>query len=57
VIWVPRGDPADPTRNPREADAVAEFLCFCGAEAIEAADMERPGEGVSAGPRVQALLV
>jgi Uncharacterized conserved protein (DUF2075) len=26
VIWVPQGDPNDPTRNPEELDAVAEVL-------------------------------
>jgi hypothetical protein len=26
VIWVPRGDPRDPTRDPRSFDATAEFL-------------------------------
>ena len=31
VIWVPRGDPADPTREPDRLDAVAAFLLECGA--------------------------
>jgi hypothetical protein len=30
VIWVPRGDPDDPTRSPLEADRVASFLLSCG---------------------------
>ena len=31
VIWVPRGDARDPTRDPAVYDAVAEFLLSCGA--------------------------
>ena len=31
VIWVPRGDLADPTREPERLDAVAAFLLDCGA--------------------------
>ncbi|HEY0205865.1 MAG TPA: DNA/RNA helicase domain-containing protein, partial [Acetobacteraceae bacterium] len=31
VIWVPRGDAADPTRDPRLYDAVADYLLACGA--------------------------
>lgn len=31
IIWVPRGDPADRTRNPAELDAVAAFLRAAGA--------------------------
>ncbi len=30
VIWVPRGDPDDPTRKPHELDAIADFLARCG---------------------------
>jgi DUF2075 family protein len=34
VIFVPSGDPNDPTRNPKEFDATADFLIRCGARAI-----------------------
>ena len=30
IIWVPRGDEADRTRDPRTLDAVADFLRACG---------------------------
>lgn len=30
IIWVPRGDPADRTRNPAEFDAIAAFLSASG---------------------------
>jgi hypothetical protein len=35
VIWVPRGDAADPTRLPAPLDATASFLLACGAEPLE----------------------
>lgn len=35
VIWVPRGDPGDPTREPALLDAVADYLLACGARALE----------------------
>jgi hypothetical protein len=31
VVWVPRGDAEDRTRNPAEFDAIANFLISCGA--------------------------
>lgn len=31
IIWVPRGDATDRTRNPAEFDAIAEYLAACGA--------------------------
>ena len=34
IIFVPRGDPADPTRNPAILDAIAAFLSDCGALAL-----------------------
>jgi hypothetical protein len=52
VIWVPRGDAGDRTRDPAEMQAVAEFLRECGVP-----NAERPGEVSPAGPPVQALLV
>jgi hypothetical protein len=30
VIWVPRGDAGDRTRQPRKFDAIAAFLAECG---------------------------
>jgi DUF2075 family protein len=34
VIWVPRGDPNDPTRNPLRHDRTADFLLACGARSM-----------------------
>ena len=34
VIWVPRGDAADPTRDPAAMDAVAAYLLHCGAHPL-----------------------
>ena len=34
VIWVPTGDPGDPTRKPERLDAVADFLLRCGAHQV-----------------------
>lgn len=34
-IWVPRGNPADPTRDPAALDAVARFLVASGAAVME----------------------
>ena len=31
IIWIPRGDPGDPTRPPAGFDAIAAFLQSCGA--------------------------
>jgi len=36
VIWVPRGDARDPTRDPALYDAVAEYLLACGAAPLDA---------------------
>jgi hypothetical protein len=30
IIWVPRGDPEDRTRDPHEMDAIADYLRACG---------------------------
>ena len=38
-IWVPRGDPADPTRDPATLDAVARFLVASGAAVMEDAHL------------------
>jgi hypothetical protein len=34
VLWVPLGDPGDPTRVPEPLDATADFLLRCGARAL-----------------------
>ncbi len=36
VIWIPRGERSDPTRDPSVFDRVASFLVDCGAAAISA---------------------
>lgn len=40
VIFVPRGDAADPTRSPAIYDAIADFLLACGAGPIPAREPE-----------------
>jgi len=35
IVWVPQGDPEDPTRAPAEFDAIARFLNECGAQMLE----------------------
>jgi hypothetical protein len=40
VIWVPRGDAADRTRDPAEFAAIARFLIDCGARVLEETDMQ-----------------
>ena len=35
VIWVPRGDAADRTRDPASFDAIARFLADCGAHTVK----------------------
>lgn len=35
VIFVPKGDPADPTRNPAEFDRTAEYLLRCGVASLD----------------------
>ena len=35
VIWVPMGNPADPTRDPALYDCVATYLLSCGATALD----------------------
>jgi hypothetical protein len=39
VIWVPRGDPEDVTRNPLDFDTIARFLADCGARELEEIEM------------------
>lgn len=40
VIWVPRGDAADRTRDPAEFAALARFLADCGARTLEETEMQ-----------------
>lgn len=35
VIWVPAGDAVDATRDPATFDAIARFLCDCGAQVLD----------------------
>lgn len=35
VIWVPRGEARDPTRDPTLYDGVAEYLLRCGAAPLD----------------------
>jgi hypothetical protein len=51
VIWVPQGDPADPTRNPATLDAIAAYLTACGVPALDDAPA-----ALAAAPRQPALL-
>ena len=41
VIFVPPGDPIDPTRNPGVLDAIAAFLQSCGARGLPDLPMQR----------------
>jgi hypothetical protein len=51
VIWVPRGDPEDATRDPADFDALARFLAACGARALEETEMaEKSTPPVGAAP-------
>jgi len=34
ILWVPPGDEVDVTRNPKEADGIAEYLLRCGARTL-----------------------
>ncbi len=40
IVWVPRGDARDPTRDPDRYEAVAAFLLRCGAIPLDAAAAE-----------------
>ena len=43
VLYIPEGDPTDPTRDPIEFNATAEFLLSCGARLIRpSADPQAP---------------
>jgi Uncharacterized conserved protein (DUF2075) len=45
VIWVPRGDPADATRDPAIFDAIAAFLLAAGAAPLERETEGTPDQG------------
>ena len=42
IIWIPTGDPHDPTREPALFDRTAEFLLECGATPLEDMPNEQP---------------
>ena len=42
VIWVPRGDAGDPSRDPVELDAIAAFLISCGCSDEQTSDGAPP---------------
>ncbi len=44
VIFVPRGDPSDPTRDPKEFDRTAKYLRSCGVRYLSDLDSETTGE-------------
>lgn len=48
VLYIPRGDATDPTRNPDDFDATAKFLISCGARLI------RPSTAIHATPSSQS---
>ena len=54
-IWIPRGDAADPTRDPRRLDDTAAFLLSCGASPDILPDPPRL-HSVPAIPRHQDLF-
>jgi hypothetical protein len=47
VIWVPAGDAADATRDPATFDAIARFLCDCGARVLDDAIEYEPAADVT----------
>ncbi len=53
IIWVPRGDRRDPTRDPARYDAIAAYLQSCGVAALDAG---RRTEQDAAAPPEAALL-
>ena len=40
VLWVPRGNPSDPTRSPDTLDATADFLAACGASPLGTSEFD-----------------
>jgi hypothetical protein len=39
VLFIPRGDPADPTNSPAEFDATTAYLLRCGVTPLPSAHM------------------
>jgi hypothetical protein len=46
IIWVPKGEPKDATREPELFDKTAEFLVNCGARMLEDAGPEASAEEI-----------
>ena len=46
ILFVPRGDPQDPTNSPSEFDATADFLVRCGVTPLPSAQAPTPAESV-----------
>jgi hypothetical protein len=44
VLYIPKGDSSDSTRNPEEFDATAEFLLACGARLIAPPEQIQPSD-------------
>jgi len=44
ILFVPRGDPKDPTNSPAEFDATADYLIRCGATQLSTAQSPAPAE-------------
>lgn len=56
AIFVPRGDPADPSRDPATLDRIADFLSACGAQTLPAVGLHHDA-GEAPGRREVALLL
>jgi Uncharacterized conserved protein (DUF2075) len=52
VIWIPKGDPEDDTRDPATFDGIARFFSACGSAALE----EDPGQERTSTDDVGVLL-
>ena len=50
VLWVPRGDAADRTRDPAALDLLAARLLRCGARSLDEASMEPPEQEMEDAP-------
>lgn len=51
IIWVPKGDSADPTRSPAELDQIADYLIACGVQPLTIPPMAQPA------PELQTSLL
>ncbi len=52
IIWVPRGDPDDPTRDPAVLERAARFLALCGVRPLD----ETAAASGAAGPEGAGAL-